>query len=57
MRSVYAVFKINGRPVATGDQELGWTIKFVPRQVKIIVDYIRREIFQTFWATKRKFSF
>ena len=39
------VFKTNGRPVATGDQNWAGPVIFDAGQVKIIIDYIRREIF------------
>ena len=52
---ITSVLKTNGRPVAPGDQKLGWTslTRFDPGQVKIIIDYIRREIF---WAMRENFS-
>ena len=39
------VFKINGHPVAPGDQTWAGPAKFYPGQVKIIIDYITRDFF------------
>ena len=45
------VLKTNGLPVTPGNQKLNWTSKFDLGQVKIITDYISREIFSTFLKT------